>query len=660
MKPRSITEQLIPSKTFGWLALALLSSILALLGLKDLTQTQENSDDSKAVLPNILMIVADDLGYNDISSLNSNGIKTPAIDELAQNGVLFTRFYADSICAPSRVGLLTGREPERSGFRPGGLGIPEEFTTLPELLGNNGYTTKLVGKWHAGTAHRRSWPDQHGFQKWYGFLDQWQLQLPANSPRTGAKPSYWNPWLQRDSRPPEQETGHLSDILLEESLTFIRQNKDSDRPWFLYHAFLAPHHPIQPDDRFALKFPDTPQGRYRALVTQMDFSVGELIAELEKTADLDNTVVIFLSDNGGTNRHLDNNFPFKGAKAEVFEGSYRTPMLIHWPAQLKPQLLHSTVQNTDIYPSLVSAIGLTALESLDGRDLWADWLTANAHNREYTQHKYAGKVRIWETYYPELELMSFSALSEDGRWRLSYDLQRTVSLYDLSDDPSGYTDVAQAHPEVVDYLKREYIIASTQLAQLPISSANSDFRQINGFDQMRIADDQQQTIVFELLSPANADYAQDLINQPGDWTTTIDHDRRIHFNVGEYDISGAEPVPASCVVIGLTFSHTRPAFIGPKSGQTLIKLYQNGLFQDALELPMTLPRRHTWSATNITSNRVGQFRVFNKMAFGRGETPKIQSFETRSSPDDALKPTPIFYHPTLEELSQGLCLNEVL
>jgi arylsulfatase A-like enzyme len=657
---RSVIAGQRPELVIGWLALALISSILALLGLKELTQAQDDTQDSSPNRPNILMIVADDLGYNDISSLNRDGIDTPSIDQLANNGVLFSRYYADTICAPSRVGLLTGREPERSGFRPGGNGIPQEFTTLPELLTNNGYQTKLVGKWHAGTAHRKSWPDHHGFKQWFGFLDQWQLQVPANSSSAGTRPSYWNPWLRRNSGPPEQHLGHLSDILLQESLDFLRHNKDSEEPWFLYHAFLAPHHPIEPDTRFAQRFPDTPEGQYRALVTQMDFSIGELINELEQSADLENTLVIFMSDNGGTNRQLNNNYPFKGSKAEVFEGSYRTPLVIHWPAQLQQQRQRAIVHNTDIYPSLISALGLVGTEQLDGRNLWPGWQAANAHDREYSEPALPGKARFWETYYSKLGLMSFSALSGDGRWRLSYDSQRTVSLYDLDDDPSGFTDVAAAHPGVIQSLKAKYVAASKEYALVPVNHTDSNLPQIAGFDQMRVTDNHQQTVLFELKSPINEDYAQELIIQPGDWVATIDNDRRFHLVGRGYDIVSAEPVPASCVVMALTFSYSKVAFLSPKPRPTTIKLYRNGLLDDSQELPPNSFRRENWPNTNVVSSRIGEVRFFNKMAFGLSEVLPYELLTTGSPQSPLTDSAQIFYRPTIEELSQGLCLKGAL
>ena len=399
-----------------WLALAMLSTLLSLLGLKGLSITSEESVSHPGLRPNIVMIVADDLGYNDISSINSQGINTPAIDQLAKEGVLFTRHYADSVCAPSRVGLLTGREPERSGFRPGGPGIPDEFITLPESLADAGYKTRLVGKWHAGTAHRRSWPDRHGFQSWFGFLDQWRIQVPVEQFGKQAKPNYRNPWLQRDGALPEKHKGHLTDILTRESVSFIHENSASSQPWFLYHAFLAPHAPIQPAPRFARKFDDSPEGRYRALVTQLDDSVGQIMDSLRETGSLDNTLVVLLSDNGGTNTQLDNNYPFKGSKNQVYEGSFRTPLLIHWPAQLTPDVVDQLVHNIDLYPTILAALSLPNEQQLDGISFWEASRGIEGKGRSSGNIGAGATVRFWEKYFHNLGTMGFSVLSADGQW----------------------------------------------------------------------------------------------------------------------------------------------------------------------------------------------------------------------------------------------------
>jgi len=656
---RAVTGTAAIDNRHAWLLFALLTSLLTMLGLKDATRVHEETVNRQADRPNILMIVADDLGYNDISSLNENGIRTPSIDKLAQGGVLFSRFYADSICAPSRVGLLTGREPERSGFRPGGMGIPQEFTTLPELLESGGYQTRLVGKWHAGTAHRRSWPDRHGFQEWFGFLDQWRLQVPASEFGRQARPNYQNPWLQRNSALPERHNGHLTDILLKESIDYIEHKTDTGKPWFLYHAFLAPHHPIQPANRFADQFPDTPEGQYRALVSQMDFAVGQLLDALQRTGNLENTLIVFLSDNGGTNRQMDNNFPFKGSKAEVFEGSYRTPLVVHWPAVLDPGLNGQVVHNIDLYPTLASALGLPVTEALDGQNHWAQWQSQNAHGKDTSEPAQGNSFRFWEKYNPRFGTMSFSVLSNDGRWRLSYDFERNVSLYDLFSDPTAYRDVAADYPERVEALKSQYRRARYQQAQVAVTEIQGEKRELVGYDQMRVSDEYNQSILFELLPREGEPQPEALLHQTDDWVLTIDSDRRLHLKSGVADLSSPRSMSSRCAIVGITTNYKRPAFIGGEQKKTRIKLYLDNLLQDSIELDSVTPRRENWPATVVESDRVGQIRFFNQMAFGDSEALPFQLLNSKTDAENKAELSAMFFYPGLDNLSAGLCQDGV-
>ncbi|NND66402.1 MAG: sulfatase-like hydrolase/transferase, partial [Halioglobus sp.] len=178
----------------GILILAFLIGWLA--GLKNLVleQTASAEAENAAPRPNVLLIVADDLGYNDTDAINPEGLHTPHITELARGGVTFRRHYADATCTPSRVGILTGRDPERSGFRPVGSEIPAEYTTLAEALRAQGYATYLTGKWHAGEERLAGWPRNKGFDGWFGFLNQWETAGPVTEANKGVrKPTYNNP-----------------------------------------------------------------------------------------------------------------------------------------------------------------------------------------------------------------------------------------------------------------------------------------------------------------------------------------------------------------------------------------------------------------------------------------------------------------------------------
>ena len=178
--------------------------------------TRESQDLTQ---PNILLIVVDDLGYDDTSAINSSGLPTPNIKQLAQQGVTFRRHYADATCTPSRVAILTGRYPERSGFRPVGPEIPAEFSTIAEQLSTAGYATYLTGKWHAGEDRVEAWPGNKGFDQWFGFLNQWELAGEVSDLNVGnRRPTYRNPMLRKNGGELTPHNGHLTDILTDHTI----------------------------------------------------------------------------------------------------------------------------------------------------------------------------------------------------------------------------------------------------------------------------------------------------------------------------------------------------------------------------------------------------------------------------------------------------------
>ena len=225
--------------------------------------------------------MVDDLGFNDLAINNGNtGIDTPRLDQLAREGVRFTRHYASMVCSPARVSLLTGLFPER--IFPVGKGISPEIVTLPEVLKEEGYTTWHIGKWHIGDLQRESWPDRQGFDHWLGFLSQWRL---VGTHKDGElqyeEPTYKNPWLESDTEPGRKHQGHLETILTTKAIQVISDLNKAGAPWFVNLWFYAPHSPMQPASEFAKKYPNDRAGRYRALVNQLDTNIGQILDHLE-------------------------------------------------------------------------------------------------------------------------------------------------------------------------------------------------------------------------------------------------------------------------------------------------------------------------------------------------------------------------------------------
>ncbi len=401
--------------------------------------------------PNILLIMADDLGYNDLAINNGNtSIDTPNMDQIARDGVRFTRHYASAVCSPARAALLTGIYPERLGYLPNGRGISPEVVTIPERLKEVGYTTWHIGKWHVGDLERTAWPDHQGFDHWFGFLNQSRLRdlRTADGELRLTFPTYVNPWLESDSAPGKTYPGHLDNILTDKAISVLSDLSSASAPWFLNLWYFAPHAPIQPASDFARKYPNTAAGRYQALVNQLDFNIGRVISHLDSMGALQNTIIVVVSDNGGTNLDgLDNNAPFYGFKGTLTEGGMRTPLIIKWPDQaMNGQVIADTVAIEDIYPTLLESIGFVLPDNLDGSSFYQ-----NVRQRKST----AAKARYWDHLWP-----SYTALSADGRWRLyvtpPYFGPVKQYMFDLEQDPAATLPVSQIPSAQLTQMTRGY------------------------------------------------------------------------------------------------------------------------------------------------------------------------------------------------------------
>jgi arylsulfatase A-like enzyme len=329
-----------------------------------------NNDADQIRRPNILLILADDLGVNDIGSWGDGVAATPTLDELSRESVRFRQHYTDSTCSPSRAALLTGRESVSIGFQADGLGLSEDLQTLPESLRSLGYRTVHIGKWHVGEAleYPEIRPTRHGFDEWFGMLNHFVLQGPGADGRlVRRQPTHINPWLQENDLAPRQYPGSLDDILTDRAIKEIAAAKD--KPWFINLWLLSPHTPYQPSAEFARQFPATPDGQFRAVLAQLDHNVARLRRQLEATGQDKNTIIIFASDNGGPNIARDNNWPLLGKKATYLEGGQRSPLLVKWPGHLQDRDIREVTRIIDIYPTLIELAGGLPPTELDGVSL---------------------------------------------------------------------------------------------------------------------------------------------------------------------------------------------------------------------------------------------------------------------------------------------------
>jgi len=417
----------------------------------DTGRTPDDAARNQTTATNLLIIVADDLGHNDLAITNSNDqIHTPNLDKLARQGVRFSRHYASPVCSPARAALLTGLHPERLGFLPNGRGIPSEVTTLPEHLIEHGFSTWHFGKWHMGDEIEQARPNHQGFKYWLGFLNQWRL--PGTTSDGVIKlgmPRYNNPYLQGSEQPGKFYEGHLEDILTSESMSRLSKLADSQEPWFLHLAYFAPHEPIEPAKRFSKLYPDTNEGRYKALVHQLDDNVGRLLQHLEQLEILEKTIVVFVSDNGGTAKHYKaSNEPFYGRKSTLTEGGLRSPLIIRWPEKsLQGLVVDSQVSIIDLFPTLSRSLGIEPPSGLDGISHY-DTL---AEGRPVLS-----RALFWDD---GAATRSYGVLSADGRWRLYqplpfYGAVIDSQLWDLDNDKTASVNVE--NPEISDALFAQY------------------------------------------------------------------------------------------------------------------------------------------------------------------------------------------------------------
>lgn len=391
----------------------LLFSLLACLALYPEAAAQ-------TAKPNVLVIIADDLGWNDIGTRNAK-IITPNLVKLAKDGVELQRFYGYPVCSPARAGLLTGVLPRRLGLvniiMPGQAGITKATPTLPAKLKSAGYTTSLIGKWHLGNQNPAS---SVGFDHFYGFMGGEVDYLKHTDMR--GKPDW-----QRDGKQVE-ESGYTTYLFADEASKQIR-NRDKAKPFYLQVAFNAPHVELAaPEDLVAKHKSD---GLYGAVVEGLDIGIGRILTTLDEQGLRDNTLVIFVSDNGAP-RRTGSNAPLRGYKSSVEEGGIRTPAIVRWPKHVPAGVkLEQPIAIIDLFPTIGAAtnLPLTAELKLDGVNQWP---------------AIAGGKTLPRA--PFLVASSDIALF-DGDWKLVETNAGQRTLYNLKADISEAKDLLATQPE---------------------------------------------------------------------------------------------------------------------------------------------------------------------------------------------------------------------
>lgn len=340
--------------------LPIVMALMAIVWIAAPVHAEEN-DSVTNRRPNILLILADDMGYGDLGCMGVQYLRTPKIDAIATRGVLCRQGYvASAVCSPSRAGLLTGRDPRRFGYegnlnksaegyaaRPDLLGLPTSEQTIADYLKAAGYATALIGKWHQGDTPQFH-PNRRGFDHFTGMLGGSHIYFPTAD----------NNQLERDGEPlKEFSSPYVTDFFTDEGLAWLKSR--DDQPWFLFMAYNAPHTPMQAKEAdLALyeNIQDEKRRTYAAMVHALDRGVGRLIDYLRTSDQLDNTLVVFLSDNGGASNNASWNGPLSGCKGTLREGGVRVPFIVSWPAAL-PQGVQrdGAVSSLDLLPTFLAA-----------------------------------------------------------------------------------------------------------------------------------------------------------------------------------------------------------------------------------------------------------------------------------------------------------------
>lgn len=397
--------------------------------------------------PNLLFILADDLGYGDLGSYGCEDVRTPHLDQLATEGAKFTDFYANApVCSPTRIAFLTGRYQQRFGldnalaYQEKGRGLPAGGATLATTLRELGYATGLSGKWHVGYDRERR-PLQQGFNHFFGLLGG-NHHYFLHMDRIGVH-DLWS-----GDETAERKGEYTTDLLTGDAIAFLEQNRD--RPFFLYLSHAAPHFPHQgPDDKDKDIRPrtkawqhDGDRATYAAMVERMDQGIGEVLTRLDELGLAGNTLVVFTSDNGGY--QFSRNSPFRGYKSSLWEGGLRVPCLARWPGKIEAGTVSKEPAITMDWTAtfLAAAGGDPAVLNCDGRDLLDRADTGTEDDR-------AGRAFFWRNKKgPVRKNVEEGRAVRRGTWKLLEQAGEKAQLFDLESDPGETVDRREEHPDL--------------------------------------------------------------------------------------------------------------------------------------------------------------------------------------------------------------------
>ncbi len=432
----------------------------------------------RAGRPNVLLIMSDDQGWFDVGVNGNPHIETPVMDRIAREGVRFTRFYCSPVCTPTRAALMTGRHYQRTGAIDTYKGrdtMSAGEVTLGQVFQRQGYRTGCVGKWHLGR-YMKYHPNERGFDEYFGF---WQY-------------GFINRYDDSDelfhNKKPVITTGYVSDVLTDQAISFVERNRGN--PYFLYVPYNACHAPyLAPDgyiDRYLKKGLPLDQARIYGMVTAMDQNIGRLLGALERTGVAENTVVIFMTDNGGVSRHYKAGL--RGNKGSVYEGGVRVPFFVRWPGKFPAgATVPAMAQHIDVLPTLCELIGapLPADRKIDGKSI----LPLIRNGGGESPHDYL--FHQWNRVRPLMDPPADAGVAPpDERkafrpnWavhsRRGSKLISTGELFDLEKDPGESRNIAAEQPAAARELRAQFgkfftdVTAGQDYRRAPIEVGRDD------------------------------------------------------------------------------------------------------------------------------------------------------------------------------------------
>jgi arylsulfatase A-like enzyme len=462
--------------------LAVACSVVGLQAGAHAAQNKPAAVPSSPLKPNIVFILVDDLGYGDLGCYGQEKIRTPNLDRMANQGTRFTSFYSGStVCAPSRCALMTGLHTGHCLVR-GNAKVPlrPEDVTVAELLKSAGYRTGLIGKWGLGNDDTTGVPQKQGFDVFLGYLDQTHAH------------DYYTPFLWRyDARTgfdekqlfPENDEGknliYTHDLFTMAATNFARVSKPDQqnkfRPFFLFLSYTIPHAnneetrrsgngmQVPSDAPYSNETWSQPEKNKAAMITRLDSDVGKLFDTLKELNIDDDTVVFFSSDNGphkeggGDPKFFESSGPLRGIKRDLYEGGIRVPMIVRWPARIKPRQVNDQPWAFwDILPTLAGIAGVTAPREIDGISMLPTLLGRTQTNRH-------------DFFYWEFHERGFQQAARMGPWKaLRLELDKPLELYNLQNDIGEQQNVAAGHPDIVARFEEYFKTARTESAHWPV------------------------------------------------------------------------------------------------------------------------------------------------------------------------------------------------